>query len=91
MKAIDAEDLCPAVIALTMHLDPGIAERLFRLGLDGYVIKEAAFDDLRAALYAVAAGDTFVNATVEAARQRSDDIAPDEWRCRPVPRSGRDA
>ena len=71
IATIESEGLAGAVVALTMHLEPGYAEKLFRLGLNGYVVKESAFEELRAALRAVHSGDSFISAAVLAASASS--------------------
>ncbi len=58
-----AARLSPAtkVLALTMHSQAQLAARLLDAGLAGYVLKEAAFDDLEHAVETVAAGKVFVS------------------------------
>lgn len=50
------------LMALTMHLEPQYAQDLMQLGLAGYVVKDAAFDELLDAIRCVAEGDQFVSA-----------------------------
>ncbi len=57
------------LIALTMHMEPRRAEQLLKLGLNGYVLKEAAFDELNQAIYAVMAGEQFISSDLSIALQ----------------------
>ena len=47
-------------LALTMHMEPSFARELLAHGMSGYVVKEAAFDELLDAINAVAAGDQYL-------------------------------
>ena len=47
------------LIALTMHHDPHEARQLTDNGLDGYVLKESAFDDLIDAINVLCSGKFF--------------------------------
>lgn len=49
------------LIALTMHLEPELAEELLELGLSGYVLKDEAFDELSNAIQAVMSGEQFIS------------------------------
>lgn len=49
------------LIALTMHLEPRLAEKLLELGLCGYVLKEEAFDELDKAIHAITAGEQYIS------------------------------
>lgn len=57
---------CPAVrvLALTMHEERGYVLRLLRAGAAGYVPKRAASADVIRAIRAVAAGGTYVDASL---------------------------
>src|SRR5215212_3872387 len=50
-----------AVVVLTMQSDTGFARRALQAGAKGYVLKEAADDELVEAVRAAAAGDTYLN------------------------------
>jgi DNA-binding NarL/FixJ family response regulator len=50
-----------AVVVLTMHSDPGFARLALTAGATGYVLKDAAEEELVAAVRAVAAGHPYVN------------------------------
>lgn len=52
------------LIALTMHLEPAMAEALIDQGFSGYVIKDAAFDELLIAIHQVVEGRTFISAAI---------------------------
>ncbi|MEM7268662.1 MAG: response regulator transcription factor [Pseudomonadota bacterium] len=55
-------------LALTMHLEPSYARELLAHGMCGYVVKEAAFDELIDAIHAVAEGDQYLcNALIDRA------------------------
>jgi two-component system, NarL family, response regulator NreC len=49
-----------AIVVLTMQDDPAFARQALRAGALGYVLKEAADDELLAAIRLAAAGDTYV-------------------------------
>ena len=50
-----------AVVVLTMQDDPSFARRALQAGASGFVLKEAADDELLAAIRRAAAGDTYLN------------------------------
>ena len=50
-----------AIVVLTMQEDPRFAREALRAGARGYVLKEAADDELVDAIRAAAAGDTYLN------------------------------
>jgi DNA-binding NarL/FixJ family response regulator len=52
---------CKAVVVLSMHDDPGLAKAAFEAGIQGYVLKLAAGDDLIPAIRQIIAGGTFVS------------------------------
>jgi len=52
------------LLALTMHLEPALAEKLFELGLCGYVLKEEAFEELSTAIHALQAGEQYISPTL---------------------------
>ena len=49
------------VVVLTMHTDPELAREALRAGATGFVLKEAAADELIGAVRAAAAGRTYLN------------------------------
>lgn len=49
------------LLALTMHLEPALAEKLFELGLCGYVLKEEAFDELGLAIHSIQANEQYIS------------------------------
>lgn len=63
---------CRAV-ALTMHLEPSYARELMAKGLAGYVVKDAAFEELSAAVRAVAGGEAYVCRALEAKAAQEDE------------------
>jgi DNA-binding NarL/FixJ family response regulator len=52
------------VLALTAHQDHGYLQHVLRAGAAGYVLKQAAADDLVRAIRAVAAGQTYLDPAV---------------------------
>jgi two-component system response regulator NreC len=58
---IVAEAPGTAVVVLTMQSDTGFARSALRAGAKGYVLKEAADDELVEAVRAAAAGGTYLN------------------------------
>lgn len=61
VEKVEADFPDTYLIALTMHLDPEMAEELLSLGLSGYVLKEEAFDEVSNAINAVITGDQFIS------------------------------
>ncbi len=53
------------LVALTMHLEPAMADTLMEQGFSGYVIKDAAFNELLVAIHQVVEGGTFVSAAIQ--------------------------
>lgn len=51
-------------LALTMHLEPSFARELLSLGMDGYIVKEAAFDELIDAIVTIHGGDQYLCRTL---------------------------
>ena len=56
-------------IFLTVHSSPAYLKKARSLGVEGYVLKPRAFDQLLPAISSVLAGDTFVSPEVEVSRQ----------------------
>jgi two-component system, NarL family, response regulator NreC len=54
------------VVVLTMQADPEFARQALRAGASGYVLKEAADDELVQAVRRVADGDTYLNPSLGA-------------------------
>lgn len=54
------------IVVLTMQEDPGFARRALRAGAAGYVLKEAADDELVEAVQIVAKGGTYLNPRIGA-------------------------
>jgi two-component system response regulator NreC len=50
-----------AIVVLTMQNDPAIARQAMQAGASGYVLKEAADDEMIDAIRAAAAGGTYLN------------------------------
>jgi two-component system, NarL family, response regulator NreC len=54
------------IIVLTMHEDPGFAREALRLGAQGYLLKDAAADELLIAIRAVLRGQTYLHPSIGA-------------------------
>ncbi|MCC4798057.1 DNA-binding response regulator [Enterovibrio norvegicus] len=61
IDALLAHNASMGLIALTMHANEHLALRLLKRGLSGYVLKDAAFDDLLHAIECVVSGEVFVS------------------------------
>ena len=64
VDAIDALGIDTKFLALTMHLEPSFARELLAHGMNGYVVKEAAFDELIDAILTVHRGDQYLCRTL---------------------------
>jgi DNA-binding NarL/FixJ family response regulator len=53
--------LCGAVIVLTMYNEPHLVTRAFQEGIQGYVLKEDASEELTAAVLAVMRGEKYLS------------------------------
>lgn len=60
------------LIALTMHLEPHLAQTLLDAGFAGYVIKDSAVQDLFAAIETVMSGETYLSDEVAALAERAN-------------------
>jgi two-component system, NarL family, response regulator NreC len=67
-----------AVVVLTMQSEPGFARQAMQSGARGYVLKEAADDELIEAIRAAAAGETYLNPRLGArlAAERDEPAEP---------------
>jgi two-component system, NarL family, response regulator NreC len=65
------------VVVLTLHDDPGFARAMLDAGALGFVLKDAADDDLADAVRAAAKGERFVSPSVLAQMQSLDPRADD--------------
>lgn len=63
------------ILVLSMHKDPGSIRRALDLGIDGYILKEEAFDELARGILAVMAGRRFLSPPVRAAANRMGGLA----------------
>lgn len=67
------------VVVLSMHKDSGSVRRALDLGVDGYLLKEEAFDDLARAIESVVSGRRFLSPRVRAVANRmADEPAPEK-------------
>ena len=60
VEAIEDRGQRTRTLALTMHMEPAYARELLAHGMSGYVVKEAAFDELTDAIFAIADGDQYL-------------------------------
>jgi DNA-binding NarL/FixJ family response regulator len=69
------------VLMLTMHVDPEYVARALRLGARGYVLKEAAAEQLIQAIRVVAAGQRFLSTGVSQKQgpQQGEDASDDPF------------
>lgn len=79
--AVEAMDRDCYLIALTMHLEPSFARQLLENGLAGYVIKDAAFDELLDAVRSVAQGDGYLSPRIVNAKSGDTELTPREFAC----------
>ncbi len=63
------------LIVLTMHDEPGFAREALRLGAHGYVLKEAAADELVLAVRSVLRGTTYLQPSLGARLAKQDQPA----------------
>lgn len=70
LTRIVAEPTETAVIVLTMEQDPAFARRALDAGARGYVLKQAAEEELVEAIRAVAAGDTHLSRDIKGRLER---------------------
>ncbi len=61
VEQVEAMGVDCKLLALTMHLEPSYAETLLETGMSGYVIKDAAFDELLEAVRTVVGGDQYLS------------------------------
>lgn len=60
LRELAAQDVQSRVIVLTMHADAHLATEAFRLGAWGYVVKNAAGEELVSAIHEVLAGRAYL-------------------------------
>ena len=73
VEQIEAAGARASTLALTMHLEPTFARELLDHGMHGYVVKEAAFDELVDAIISVNDGDQYIcSALLEIAPSKID-------------------
>ena len=62
------------LIVLTVHREPAVARPIIQSGVAGYVLKENAFEELLAAVRAVAAGGEFVSPLLAAQLLKAETV-----------------
>jgi len=60
MRLLKKEGLAPKVIFLTMHREPQLAAEAFRAGASGYLLKQAAGEELITAIHEILNGHSYV-------------------------------
>jgi len=68
------------IVALSMQYDPSYVRQAFAAGASGYVLKEAADDELLAAVHEVAAGGNYVDPQLGARLAAAEDPLSDRER-----------
>lgn len=58
------QQLCKAIVALSMYRDPQFVKMAFEAGVNGYVLKERAGEDLARAIQLALDGEQFVSAGI---------------------------
>ncbi|HEY5995417.1 MAG TPA: response regulator transcription factor [Candidatus Deferrimicrobiaceae bacterium] len=58
------------ILVLSMHKDPGSVRRALALGVDGFILKDEAFNDLERAIEVVMAGGRFLSPPVRSIANR---------------------
>ena len=64
MKQLQTEPLPAPFIFLTIHAEPRLAAEAMRLGARGYILKQAAGEELIDAIRTVVAGGTYLTALI---------------------------
>lgn len=72
-RRIREEGIPVKVLMLSMHKEPAAVRRALDLGVDGYILKEEAFDELANAIRAVAGGERFLSPPVRRLLNRAPD------------------
>lgn len=67
LKALRAEGISSRFVILTVHVDAGIAAEAMRAGATGYVVKEAAGEELVQAIREANSGRTYLSPLVSGA------------------------
>lgn len=79
------------IIALTMHLEPSLAHELLMQGIHGYVVKEAAFNELLGAIQTVVNGDQYLCQAITEATGQSLMLTSRERECLSAAAQGKTA
>ncbi|MEM7300663.1 MAG: response regulator transcription factor [Pseudomonadota bacterium] len=78
---VEQSELQCALVALTMHYEPSFALSLIETGLNGYVVKDDAFEELLSAVDAVRRGDTYVSKALLEAGGSQSELTAREFAC----------
>ncbi|MCP4750666.1 MAG: response regulator transcription factor [Proteobacteria bacterium] len=63
-REIRRKDLKTKIILLTLHKDPLTADNALKTGVDGYILKDNAFEELLYAVRTVLSGGTFISPSI---------------------------
>jgi len=64
IESIETSQAKVKLIVLTMHLEAARVKELFKLGLNGYVLKDDAFEQLELAIMSVRDGDDYISPAI---------------------------
>lgn len=63
-KTLKSKESCPKIIALTMHGNPGYINKMIKVGVDGYLLKNTGRDELIHAVHTVMKGERYFSKEV---------------------------
>jgi DNA-binding NarL/FixJ family response regulator len=63
-KTLKSNDTCPKIIALTMHGNPGYINKMIKVGVDGYLLKNTGREELLLAIKNVMKGERYFSKEV---------------------------
>jgi len=66
------------IIALSMHSDRRFVREMLAAGAAGYLLKDAAYEELKSALHAVSHNQTYLSPVLDEAAQEQDALVPAE-------------
>lgn len=81
INLLEATQVSTRTVALTMHLEPSFARELLAHGMDGYVVKEAAYEELIEALLCVHRGDQYLCRSLVEATSHETPLTERERAC----------
>ena len=63
-KTLKSNDACPKIIALTMHGNAGYINKMIKVGVDGYLLKNTGREELLLAIQTVLKGERYFSKEV---------------------------